>query len=102
MWQPLGKLGVSEEKAPAPCRPTPSCEGRPTGMNDICATCPIGIERSVPAIVKAPSAKAMSAASASTKWQEKPCRVQGSHLLTHCKKDIFLRDVVVRLCECRG
>ena len=27
-------------------------------MNDICATCSIGIDRSVPAIVKAPSAKA--------------------------------------------
>src|SRR5271165_3835032 len=48
---------MSEEKPPAPCRPTPSSEGGPAGMNDICAIWPIGIERSVPAIVKAPSAK---------------------------------------------
>jgi hypothetical protein len=40
-------------------------------MNDICATCPIGIDRSVPAIVNAPSAKAMSAASASMKCAAK-------------------------------
>jgi hypothetical protein len=40
-------------------------------MNDICAIWPIGIERSVPAMVKAPSAKAMSAASASMKCAAK-------------------------------
>jgi hypothetical protein len=40
-------------------------------MNDICATWPIGIERSVPAMVKAPSAKAMSAGSASMKCAAK-------------------------------
>jgi hypothetical protein len=48
MWQPLGKVGTSGEKPPAPCNPTPSSDGKPTGMNDICATWPIGIERSVP------------------------------------------------------
>src|SRR5262249_15240290 len=40
--------GTFAENAPDPCRPTPSSEGSPTRMNDICATCPIGIIRSVP------------------------------------------------------
>jgi hypothetical protein len=40
-------------------------------MNDICATWRIGIARSVPAIVNAPSAKAISAALASMKCAAK-------------------------------
>src|SRR5215813_5817306 len=51
MWQPFGKLGTSAVAAPAPCNPTPSSRGMPIGMNDICATCSSGIDRSVPAIV---------------------------------------------------
>ena len=36
----VGKLGAHPvEQAPAPADPTPSSDGRPTGMNDICATC---------------------------------------------------------------
>src|SRR6266446_1999658 len=40
-------------------------------MNCICATCVIGIDRSVPAIVRVPSAKKMSAASAAMKCTAK-------------------------------
>src|SRR5206468_3173611 len=67
----IGKTWHVRGEAPTPCRPTPSSEGRPTGMNDICETWAIGIDRSVPAIVKAPSAKAMSAVSAFRKCAAK-------------------------------
>jgi hypothetical protein len=40
-------------------------------VNDAFATCSICIERSVPASVKAVSAKSMSAVSASMKWAAK-------------------------------